>query len=124
MLNPDRFIVEFDKGLRTLFSQAHSVRAYPDAEVAEAPLSEADAAEMTRDIRGNKILNAIRGMAAVDADALVACLMAMGRIGLECEEIQAIDVNPLIIQDSGQDSGQAGRPVAVDALVILKGETS
>jgi len=42
MLNPDRFIVEFDKGLRTLFSQAHSVRAYPDAEVAEAPLSEAE----------------------------------------------------------------------------------
>ncbi|HBB16331.1 MAG: hypothetical protein A3J94_09230 [Syntrophus sp. RIFOXYC2_FULL_54_9] len=80
-----------------------------------APLSEADAEEMTRDIRGNKILNAIRGMAAVDADALVACLMAMGRIGLECEEIQAIDVNPLIIQDSGQ----AGRLVAVDALVIL-----
>ncbi|MDO9012468.1 MAG: 2-polyprenyl-3-methyl-6-methoxy-1,4-benzoquinone monooxygenase [Gallionella sp.] len=42
MLNLDRFIVEFDKGLRTLFSQAHSVRAYPDAEVAEALLSEAE----------------------------------------------------------------------------------
>lgn len=42
MLNLDRFIVEFDKGLRTLFSQAHSVRPYPDAEVAEAPLSEAE----------------------------------------------------------------------------------
>ncbi|MDO8350361.1 MAG: 2-polyprenyl-3-methyl-6-methoxy-1,4-benzoquinone monooxygenase [Gallionella sp.] len=41
MLNPDRFIVEFDKGLRTLFSQAHSVRPYPDADVAEAPMSEA-----------------------------------------------------------------------------------
>lgn len=40
MLNLDRFIVEFDKGLRTLFSQAHSVRPYPDASVAEAPLSE------------------------------------------------------------------------------------
>ncbi len=40
MLNLDRFIVEFDKGLRTLFSQAHSVRPYPDAEVAEATLSE------------------------------------------------------------------------------------
>jgi len=42
MLNADRFIVEFDKGLRTLFSQAHSVRPYPDAEVEEAPLSEAE----------------------------------------------------------------------------------
>lgn len=42
MLNLDRVIVEFDKGLRTLFSQAHSARAYPDADVAEAAL---DAAE-------------------------------------------------------------------------------
>ena len=42
MLNFDRFIVEFDKGLRTLFSQAHSVRPYPDADVAEAPLNEAE----------------------------------------------------------------------------------
>jgi biotin carboxylase len=86
-----------------------------------APLSEADAAEMIGEIKGHKILGAVRGMAAADADALVACLMAMGRIGMERDEIQAIDVNPLIIQDSRQDSGQAGRPVAVDALVILKG---
>jgi len=42
MFNVDRVIVEFDKGLRTLFSQAHSARAYPDADVAEAAL---DAAE-------------------------------------------------------------------------------
>ena len=42
MLNLDRFIVEFDKGLRTLFSEAHSVRAYPDANVADAPLSDAE----------------------------------------------------------------------------------
>jgi len=88
-----------------------------------APLSEADAAEMTRDIKGHQILDAVRGMAAVDADALVACLMAMGRIGVEHEEIQAIDVNPLIIQDTGQESRRGSRPVAVDALVVLKGES-
>jgi 3-demethoxyubiquinol 3-hydroxylase len=42
MLNLDRLIVEFDKGLRTLFSQAHSARAYPDENVPEAPLDEAE----------------------------------------------------------------------------------
>jgi ubiquinone biosynthesis monooxygenase Coq7 len=42
MLNLDRLIAEFDKGLRTLFSQAHSVRAYPDANVPEAPMDEAE----------------------------------------------------------------------------------
>ena len=40
MLNLDRIIIEFDKGLRTLFSDAHSVRPHPDAEVLEAPLDE------------------------------------------------------------------------------------
>ncbi|MGB8409486.1 MAG: demethoxyubiquinone hydroxylase family protein, partial [Gallionella sp.] len=42
MLNLDQLIIEFDKGLRTLFSQAHSVRAYPDANIPETPLDEAE----------------------------------------------------------------------------------
>ena len=42
MLSVDRLIVEFDKGLRTLFSQAHSARPYPDAELQDAPLDEAE----------------------------------------------------------------------------------
>jgi len=42
MFNLDRLIVEFDKGLRSLFSQAHSARAYPDANVPEVPLDEAE----------------------------------------------------------------------------------
>jgi len=42
MLNIDHLIVEFDKGLRTLFSQAYSVRAHPDANVPEATMGEAE----------------------------------------------------------------------------------
>ncbi|HEY4697939.1 MAG TPA: 2-polyprenyl-3-methyl-6-methoxy-1,4-benzoquinone monooxygenase [Gallionella sp.] len=41
MLNLDRLIVEFDKGLRTLFSKAHSVRPHPDAMLPEATMDEA-----------------------------------------------------------------------------------
>ena len=40
MLKLDGLIVEFDKGLRTLFSQAQSLRVHPDADIAEADLSE------------------------------------------------------------------------------------
>lgn len=76
-----------------------------------APLDESDAMEMLMEIRGNKILGAVRGMEAVDLDSLVQCLMAMGKIGMAHEGIQAIDVNPLIIRGNS--------PVAVDALVIL-----
>lgn len=77
-----------------------------------APLSEADAREMIGEIKGHKILGAIRGMPSVDLGSLVQCLLAVGRIGMEREDIQAIDVNPLIIRGS--------QLVAVDALVILK----
>jgi len=42
MFAVDRLIVEFDKGLRTLFSQAHSARPCPDANVADAPMDEAE----------------------------------------------------------------------------------
>ncbi|MFY9261387.1 MAG: 2-polyprenyl-3-methyl-6-methoxy-1,4-benzoquinone monooxygenase [Gallionella sp.] len=42
MFNLDRVIIEFDKGLRTLFSQAHSIRAYPDTHLSESPLNEAE----------------------------------------------------------------------------------
>jgi 3-demethoxyubiquinol 3-hydroxylase len=42
MLNLDSLIVEFDKGLRALFSQAHSVRPHPDAGTAEGDLSDAE----------------------------------------------------------------------------------
>lgn len=42
MLNLDHLIIEFDKGLRTLFSRAHSVRAFPDDELPEAPLSDSE----------------------------------------------------------------------------------
>ena len=40
MLNFDRVIVEFDKGLRSLFSQAHSIRPHPDAGIADVDLGE------------------------------------------------------------------------------------
>jgi 3-demethoxyubiquinol 3-hydroxylase len=40
MLNLDRLIVEFDKGLRTLFGKAQSARPYPCAGLHEAVLNE------------------------------------------------------------------------------------
>jgi acetyl-CoA synthetase (ADP-forming) len=76
-----------------------------------APLDKRDALEMMQDIKAKKILEPIRGMPAVDKDLLADMLMTVGRIGLELEMIKEIDINPIIIS--------AGKPVAVDALVIL-----
>ena len=40
MLSFDSFIINFDKGLRTLFSEAHSIRPFPDAGLPDAALDE------------------------------------------------------------------------------------
>ncbi len=79
-----------------------------------APLEEWDAMEMMEEIRAKKILDEFRGEAAVDRKALADCLIALGKIGLENPEVQEIDVNPLKFRD--------GKPVAVDALVVLGGK--
>ena len=76
-----------------------------------APLSPRDATDMMSQIRGHRILNAVRGMGSVNRDELAEILIRVGRIGLENERIKEIDINPLIIR--------GGSPIAVDALVVL-----
>lgn len=78
-----------------------------------APLEERDAMEMMQEIKGRKILEAVRGMPAADLKSLCSMLIQIGRIGLENEQVKEIDINPVILSGA--------RPVAVDALVILQG---
>ena len=77
-----------------------------------APLKHVDALDMMQEIKGRKILEAVRGMEPVDADMLAQVLIKLGDIGVENDPIKEIDINPLIIR--------GGKPVAVDALVVLR----
>ena len=76
-----------------------------------APIEKRDALEMMKEIKAHKILEAIRGMEPVDKDMLADILIEIGRLGIENEAVKEIDINPLIIS--------RGKPVAVDALVVL-----
>jgi len=77
-----------------------------------APLEKRDALEMMDEIKARKILDAVRGMDAVDRDILSEILINVGKIGVENDTIKEIDINPVIISGS--------RPVAVDALIVLQ----
>lgn len=77
-----------------------------------APLKHFDALDMMQEIKGHKILEAVRGMEPVDTDMLAQVLISLGNIGVENDPIKEIDINPLIIR--------SGKPVAVDALVVLR----
>lgn len=79
-----------------------------------APLTPGDARDMAAEIRGRKIVGPFRGEAAADLDMLAHTLVALGSIGLRHDEVIEIDVNPLKIRPDG-------KPVAVDALVVLRG---
>lgn len=94
-------------GLGGIFTEAMK-----DVSFRVAPLTEEDAREMIGEIRAAKLLDAFRGEKAVDREILVRALVGIGNLGMKHEEIAEIDINPLIIRD--------GKPVAVDALVILQ----
>lgn len=78
-----------------------------------APLEKRDALEMMAEIKGHKILDAVRGMPAADRDTLAHMLINVGQIGLEQDAVKEIDINPVILAED--------RPLAVDALIILNG---
>lgn len=49
----DQLIVEFDKGLRTLFAQPHSVRSHPDKDIEETTMSIAEKKQVAALMRVN-----------------------------------------------------------------------
>jgi len=78
-----------------------------------APFDTIEARDMTEELRFKTILGAFRGQKPVDMEVLCRVLTAVGQFGLELETVSELDINPMIITPEG-------RPVAVDALVVLK----
>jgi acetyl-CoA synthetase (ADP-forming) len=76
-----------------------------------APLTRWDAMDMMEDIRAKKILGEFRGQPPVDREVLADILIAVGEIGMKFDDVAEIDINPLKIMN--------GKPIAVDALVVL-----
>lgn len=76
-----------------------------------APIEKSEVLDMMDEIKARKILEAFRGMPAVELDQLADIVIKVGRIGLDEAKVKEIDINPIIISGS--------RPVAVDALIVL-----
>ena len=93
-------------GLGGIFTEALA-----DVSFRMAPLSPEEARRMAGEIRSASLLGPLRGLEPVAPKILAESLEGLGRIGLEHPEIKEIDINPLIVR--------RGRPVAVDALVVL-----
>ena len=75
------------------------------------PATDDELRSMLDDLDNPTFLDSFRGEPAVDRDALVAALSGVARCVAEHPEIDAIDVNPMIVRD--------GLPIAVDGLIVL-----
>ncbi len=82
-----------------------------DVAFAAAPLSRREALNLIGRLRSQRLLNGFRGAAPVDRDVLAQVLVDLGNLGAAYSRVQEIDINPLLINE--------GKPVAVDATVIL-----
>jgi len=77
-----------------------------------APITEYDAREMIKEIKGFPILDGYRGKPKADIDAIVQTLLKVSELVTKYEEIYEMDLNPVFIYDKGL--------ICVDARIILK----
>jgi acetate---CoA ligase (ADP-forming) subunit beta len=94
-------------GMGGIFTEAMN-----DISVRVAPVSQEDVEDMLDGLKTGKIFENYRGLAKLDRGAIARTLIGLGEIGLKHPKVDEIDINPMIVDSEG-------KPVAVDALVIL-----
>jgi acetyltransferase len=87
------------------------VEAYRDVTFRLAPIRELGARNMIQQIRGGKILEGFRGQPPRDVEAIAECIERLSQLSIELEDVQELDVNPLLAFEKGCK--------AVDARVII-----
>ncbi|UHQ98432.1 acetate--CoA ligase family protein (plasmid) [Natrinema zhouii] len=77
-----------------------------------APVSTAEAVEMTRELEASPLFDGYRGSPAVDRTAVAEAVVTVGDLLVEREGVREVEVNPLLARSDDA--------VALDALVTLK----
>lgn len=67
------------------------------------PIDQAEALTMLNTLRGQKLLNGMRGSASVDKEALAKLIVALGDLALKRPDILELDLNPVIAHVKGAE---------------------
>jgi acyl-CoA synthetase (NDP forming) len=94
-------------GLGGIFSELQR-----DVVFAMAPLAREEALELIEGIQGKRLLEGFRGMAPLNKERMADLLVRLGDLGAAYPQIEQVDINPVAVTE--------GKPVAVDANVILR----
>jgi acetate---CoA ligase (ADP-forming) len=89
------------------------VEALEDVVWRVAPFGQDTAAQMIDQIRGNKALSGIRGAKPSDKHAVADLLVRLSRLVVDWDQIQEIDINPVMVFQEGEGAQ------VLDARVIL-----
>jgi len=84
----------------------------PDVSLRLAPVSNAQAWEMIKEVQSTQLVRGYRGLPKGDCDALAQAIVAVSRLAVMTGvKVQEAEINPLFVQADGV--------VAVDGLIIL-----
>ena len=89
------------------------VEALEDVTFRLAPIRELTASIMIRKTKTHKILDGFRGEPVYDFRAIEDCLKRLSQLVTDFEDIQELDINPLIVYEKGKGC------LSVDARIIL-----
>ncbi len=87
------------------------VEVYKDVSFRVVPIDKSDALDMISEIKGYPILKGIRGRKPADIEAIARVLVSVSDMA-EKENIIELDINPLIVSESGA--------IAVDARAMVE----
>jgi acetyl-CoA synthetase (ADP-forming) len=89
------------------------VEVLKDVSFRVVPLTEDDAEEMIREIKGYAVLKGVRGIARRDIAALKRIIMGVAKIMEELPEVRELDLNPVMSYPEGEGAAIA------DARIIV-----
>ena len=88
------------------------VELFKDVVFRIAPVTEEEALEMIREIKGYAILNGYRGAERLDIQQLARTIVTISELISDIDEIKEVELNPLFVYKEGV--------TAVDARIIIK----
>jgi acyl-CoA synthetase (NDP forming) len=88
-----------------------AVEVWRDVVYRASPLTDQDARDMLRELRGRALLEGFRGAPPADREALIDVILRVGQLAQDLPGVLEMDINPLIAGSEGKGV------VAVDARV-------
>ena len=79
-----------------------NVEALGDVRFRLAPLTDRDASELVRELRGFQLLDGFRGRPRADIEALTDIVLRVSKLADEVPEVIELDLNPVIVLADGQ----------------------